>query len=119
LQSHAPIKITPAPPSNVVPIAAFLGIGLALAVVVPVLRDRLDRSIRSPKVAADALDATVLTVLPPPTRRMVHSFAPAGSEAEEAYRALAATAVATDRLPRAIVVMSPTGTLQDMVAANF
>ncbi len=119
LQSHTAAKVTPPPPSGTIPLAAFLGVGLALALLVPLLRDRLDRSIRSPRVAADALDATVLTVLPPSTRRLTHSLAPPGSEIEEAYRSLAATAVATDRLPKAIVVTSPTGTLQDMVAANF
>jgi Mrp family chromosome partitioning ATPase len=119
LQEHPAVGITPPPPSSKVPVLVILGIGLATAILVPVLRDRLDRSIRSPRVAADALDSTVLTVVPPPTRRMTHSFAPQGSETEEAFRALAATAIATDRLPKAIVIMSPTGTLQDMVAANF
>jgi len=119
LQTHSPAKITPPPPSNKAPIAAILGIGLALALLIPILRDRLDRSIRSPKVAAEALDATVLTVLPTLSRRGAHVLAPPGSATEEAYRALAATAVATDRLPKAIIVTAPTGTLQDVVAANF
>jgi Mrp family chromosome partitioning ATPase len=119
LQTHSAAKITPPAPSNRTPILAFLGVGLALALLLPILKDRLDRSIRSAKVAAEALDATVLTVLPPVPRRTVHVLAPPGSETEEAYRALAATAVATDRLPKAIVVTSPTGTLQDTVAANF
>jgi Mrp family chromosome partitioning ATPase len=119
LQTHSAVKITPPAPSNKVPIIAILGIGLALALLIPILRDRLDRSIRSPKVAAEALDATVLTVLPPLNRRGLQALAPPGSETEEAYRALAATAVATDRLPKAIVVSAPTGTLQDLVAANF
>jgi Mrp family chromosome partitioning ATPase len=42
-----------------------------------------------------------------------------GTPHDAAYRALAATAIATDRLPRAIVVTSPVGTIQDSVAANF
>ncbi len=42
-----------------------------------------------------------------------------GTPQDSAYRALAATSVATDRLPQAIVVMSPTGDVQDTVAANF
>ncbi len=119
LQTNAAGKITPPAPSSKVPLIAFLGVGLALALLIPILRDRLDRSIRSPKVAADALDATVLTVLPPVTRRMTRALAAPGSDVEEAYRALAATAIATDRLPKAIVVTSPTGDMQDMVAANF
>jgi Mrp family chromosome partitioning ATPase len=119
LQSLSAAKISPPPPSNKVPIIAFLGIGLALALLIPILRDRFDRSIHSPKAAAEALDATVLTVLPPLNRRGVHALAPPGSQTEEAYRALAATSVATDRLPKSIVVTSPTGDLQDLVAANF
>jgi Mrp family chromosome partitioning ATPase len=119
LQVFPPAQVTPPLPSARIPILAFLGIGLVLALGIPILRDRLDRSIRTPKAAAAALDATVLTTIPPVTRRTRHSFAPHGSTAEEAYRALAATAIATDRLPEAILVTSPTGTLQDMVAANF
>jgi Mrp family chromosome partitioning ATPase len=119
LQSHSAVKLATQTPSNKVPIAAFLGVGLALALLIPILRDRLDRSIRSPKMAAEALDATVLTVLPPLSRRGSHVLAAQGSATEDAYRALAATAVATDRMPKAIVVMSPTGVLQDWVAANF
>jgi len=119
LQTYAPVQVTPPPPPPYVPIAAFLGVGLLLAIAVPILRDRLDRSIRTPKAAAAALGATVLTSVPPVPRRYQHVLAPPGSAPELAYRALAATSIATDRLPEAIVVTSPTGKTQDVVAANF
>ena len=119
LEVYSPAQVTPPPPPPYIPIAAFLGVGLLLAIAVPILRDRLDRSIRTPKEAALALDATVLTSIPPVSRRLQHVLAPPGSAPEVAYRALAATSVATDRLPEAIVVTSPTGTTQDSVAANF
>ena len=41
------------------------------------------------------------------------------SDAAEGYRALAALAIATDRLPRALMVTSPTGDAYGEVAANF
>ena len=119
LQVYSPVQVTPPPPPPYIPIAAFLGVGLLLAIAVPILRDRLDRSIRTPKAAATALGATVLASVPPAPRRYQHVLAPPGSAPELAYRALAATSIATDRLPEAIVVTSPTGKTQDVVAANF
>ncbi len=113
------VQTTPPLPSPLVPIAIFLGVGLALALAVPVLMDRLDHSIRTPKSAGDAFDATVLASIPPTARRLRRSLTVPGTAPDAAYRALAATAIATDRLPQAIVVMAPTGTVHDTVAANF
>jgi Mrp family chromosome partitioning ATPase len=114
-----PVRVTPPPPSPFVPILVFAGIGLLLAVAVPMLIERLDRSIRSPKSAGSAFDATVLASIPATSRRLRRALAVPGTPQDFAYRALAATSVATDRLPQAIVVMSPTGDVQDSVAANF
>jgi Mrp family chromosome partitioning ATPase len=118
VEVDAPVQITPPLPSPVVPILVFLAVGLALALAVPVLMDRLDHSIRTPKSAGQAFDATVLASIPA-SRRFRRSLTVPGSPPDSAYRALAATSIATDRLPQAIVVMSPTGIVQDTVAANF
>jgi Mrp family chromosome partitioning ATPase len=112
-------QITPELPSPVVPAAVFLAIALALALVVPVLMDRVDRSIRTAKAAAIAFDSVVLTSIPAATRKVQRAMAAPGTPWDGAYRALAATSIATDRLPRAILVTSPTGMVQDTVAANF
>jgi Mrp family chromosome partitioning ATPase len=103
----------------IVPAATFLGIGLLVALAAPVLIDRLDRSIRTPRAASLAFDAAVLTSVPAPARNMPRALAAPGTAADGAYRSLAATSVATDRLSQAILVMSPTGNAQDMVAANY
>jgi Mrp family chromosome partitioning ATPase len=119
LEVHPAQQLTPPLPSPTVPVLAFLGVGLLLALAVPILRDRLDHSVRSAQVAAGAFDAPVLTTIPHVARRFRQTLAEPGTEWDGAYRALAATSVATDRLPEAIVVTSPTGTIQDTVAANF
>jgi Mrp family chromosome partitioning ATPase len=113
------VQITPPLPSPLVPILVFVAVGLLLAVAVPVLIDRLDRSIRTSKSAGNAFDATVLASIPATSRRLRRALTVPGTPQDSAYRALAATSVATDRLPQAIVVMSPTGDVQDTVAANF
>jgi len=111
-----PDQIVPELPSPLLPIAIALGAGLLLAIAVPVVMDRLDRTIRDARTAGGALSAPVLSTIPPvsPT-----TLAVPGTRREAAYRALAATSVATDQLPRAIVVTSPVGLVQDGVAANF
>ncbi len=119
VQVNSPIQTTPKLPSPLVPALVFVGIGLALAVAVPVLMDRLDKSIRTPKTAGNAFDATVLASIPPTSRRFRRALTVPGTAPDSAYRTLAATSIATDRLPQAIVVMSPTGIVQDTVAANF
>ena len=112
-------QITPPLPSPTKPAAAFLGIGLALALAAPVLMERLDKSIRTPKTAALSFDSIVLTSIPTASRRHQRELVTPGTPQDGAYRALAATSIATDRLPEAIVVTSPTGIVQDTVAANF
>jgi Mrp family chromosome partitioning ATPase len=113
------VQITPELPSPVVPAAVFLAIALALALVVPILMDRVDHSIRTAKTAAIAFDSVVLTSIPAASRKVQRAMAAPGTPWDGAYRALAATSIATDRLPRAILVTSPTGMVQDTVAANF
>jgi receptor protein-tyrosine kinase len=113
------VNVTPPLSSPVVPAAAILGNGLALALALPVLIDKLDKSIRTAKTAAVSFDSPVLTSVPASSRRVQRSLAAPGTPWDGAYRALAATSIATDRLPTAIVVTSPTGIVQDTVAANF
>lgn len=94
--------------------------GLVLGVASALLADRLDHTIRSPRAAAAAFAAPVLATIPGTARReeFVVLERPE-SRRTEAYRALAATSVATDRLPSAIMVTSPRGDAHEEVAANF
>jgi hypothetical protein len=114
-----PLRISGEPSSPVTPAAVIVGIGLLLAVAAPALRDRFDNTIREPREAVRDIGAPLLSVLPSSARRQTQQLAEPGSELERAYRSLAATTVATDELPRALVVTSPVGSLQDHVAANF
>ena len=97
----------------------ILGIGLLLALALPVLIDRMDHTIRDAKTATAAFSAPVLSSIPADPRPAPDEIAKPGTAREAAFRALAATSVATDRLPRSIVVTSPLGEEQDSVAANF
>jgi Mrp family chromosome partitioning ATPase len=81
--------------------------------------DRLDHSIRDARSANKAFDTPVLSAIPATLRSHQFELAAPGTKHDAAYRALAATSIATDKLPRAIVVTSPTGEVQDGVAANF
>jgi len=112
-------QITPPLSSPLTSVAVALGLGLLLAIAVPVLIDRLDRSIRNARTATNALSAPVLSTIPAMSPLDLEPLAMPGTPREAAYRALAATSVATDQLPRAIVVTSPVGEMQDSVAANF
>lgn len=114
-----PTQIVPELPSSLTPLAVALGLGLLLAIGVPVLMDVLDRTIREPRSAVRALGAPVLSTLPIEYPSDLTQLAERGSTLDAAYRALATTSVATDQLPRAIVVTSPVGEAQDSVAANF
>jgi Mrp family chromosome partitioning ATPase len=114
-----PVQIVPELPSSITPLAVALGLGLLLAIGVPVLMDVLDRTIREPRSAVRALGAPVLSTLPIEYPADLTQLAQPGSSLDAAYRALATTSVATDQLPRAIVVTSPVGEAQDSVAANF
>lgn len=117
------------PPSTIVPatssptraVAAILAGGFLLGLVGAVARDMVDRSIRDAKRASGAFSAPVLATIPA-KRRGDDDFVVlqvASSDRSEAFRVLAATSVATDRLPRAIMVSSPTGRCHEDVAANF
>jgi capsular polysaccharide biosynthesis protein len=109
----APVK------SQQTPTLLIVAVGLVLALGVPVLIDRMDHTIRDAKTAAAAFSAPVLSSIPAATRSREYEIAQPGTAREGAFRALAATAVATDRLPRSIVVTSALGEAQDSVAANF
>jgi Mrp family chromosome partitioning ATPase len=119
VQRRATARISPPPPSPLVPLLQILGIGLLLAVAIPVVMDRLDGTITEVRSAPATLRAGLLATIPPASKRRQRALAPPGSPADLAFRSLAATSISTDRLPRAIMVTSPAGTTQDYVAANF
>lgn len=110
-----PVSESALPPVGVALGAVLLGVVLAVA------RDRFDRTIRSEREASDVLTAPVLATVPAdgaPLHGVAFLDDPR-SPVGQAYRALAATAIATDRLPSAVLVTSPTGTRHGEVAANF
>jgi Mrp family chromosome partitioning ATPase len=115
----APVNVTPEPPTPLIPIAVGVGIAAVLALAVPVLLDRIDHSIRDSHAAGAALAAPVLSTIPAPTGSQLELLARPESPGGHAYRTLATASVATDQLPRAIVVTAPVGHMQDVVAANF
>ena len=119
VQRRTTARITPPPPSPLIPLLQMAGVGLLLAVALPVARDRLDGSITEPKGALNALRTGLLATIPTVPRRLQRSIVPPGSEWDLAFRSLAATSISTDRLQKAVVVTSPAGTTQDFVAANF
>jgi Mrp family chromosome partitioning ATPase/phosphoglycolate phosphatase-like HAD superfamily hydrolase len=114
-----PQDITPEPPTPLIPIGVALGVAALLALGVPVLLDRIDHSIRDSHAAGAALAAPVLSTIPAPPPSHRDTLARPGSPRSHAYRTLATASVATDQLPRAIVVTAPIGQMQDSVAANF
>jgi capsular polysaccharide biosynthesis protein len=114
-----PQTITPEPPSPLIPVAVALGAGLLLALAVPVLMDRFDHTIKDAKTASTTLRAPVLAAIPAWSKSEERTIPSPGSELDRAYRSLAATSVATDRLPRTLLVSSPDGSPQDSVAACF
>jgi Mrp family chromosome partitioning ATPase len=107
--------------SPVIPAAIIILAGLALGLAAAVLVDRRDHTIRSVRVASSTLSAPLLATTPPP-RRGTPEFAileRPDSARSDAFRKLAATCVATDQLPQAIMVSTPEGDSHDYVAANF
>lgn len=107
--------------SSVIPAAVIILAGLALGLASAVLIDRRDHTIRSVRVASSTLSSPLLATTPPP-RRGHPEFAileRPESARSEAFRKLAATCVATDQLPQAIMVSTPEGDTHDYVAANF
>jgi capsular polysaccharide biosynthesis protein len=119
VERPAVLNTTPGLPSPITQVAVIVGVGLLLALALPVLVDRMDHSIRDAKTASAALAAPVLTSIPAANGAKLEALVTPGSARDGAFRALAAASVATDRLPRAIVVTSPTESVQDTVAANF
>lgn len=119
VQTRSAARVTPPPPSPLVPLLEILGVGLLLAVFVPVLLDRLDSTITESRAAPRALHARLLATIPYVPRRLQDAYAPRGSAWDAAFRSLAATSISTDQLPKAIVVTCPLGSTQDNVAANF
>jgi Mrp family chromosome partitioning ATPase len=114
-----PEDITPEPPTPLIPIGVAVGVAALVALGIPVLLDRIDHSIRDSHAASVALAAPVLSTIPAPPQSHMETLARPGSPRSHAYRTLAAASVATDQLPRAIVVSAPVGQMQDSVAANF
>jgi Mrp family chromosome partitioning ATPase len=119
VEQVAPENVTPAPPTPWIPVAAAVGVAVLLAFGVPVLLDRVDHSIRDSNTAGVALAAPVLSTIPASPASHVDALARPESPRGRAYRTLATASVATDQLPRAIVVTAPVGRTQDSVAANF
>ena len=119
VQRRSTARTTPPPPSPLISLLAILAGGVALALVIPVLMDRLDPTITEARSAPGALRSGLLGTIPFMPRRLHHQLAPPGSTWERAFRSLAATSLSTDRLPKAIMVTGPTGSTQDPVAANF
>ena len=103
------------------PIGGILVAGLVLGLGGAVVVDRMDHTIRHADRAARSLSAPLLSKIPSRRGRrgeatvLLHPDSPRA----EAFRDLAATSVATDRLPRAIMVTTPRGDVHDDVAANF
>jgi hypothetical protein len=92
--------------------------GLLFALGAALLVDRADRTIRDPEEAALTFSAPVLSIIPADGEDFAVIAEP-NSLAAEAYRGLAAMSIATDRLPKAIMVSTPTGDAHAQVAANF
>ena len=92
--------------------------GLLLALGAALVVDRADRTIRDPEEAALTFSAPVLSIIPADGEEFAVIAEP-NSLAAEAYRGLAAMSIATDRLPKAIMVSTPTGDAHTQVAANF
>jgi Mrp family chromosome partitioning ATPase len=116
----APENVTPELPTPLIPIGVAVGVAALLALAVPVLLDRVDHSIRDSRAAGAALAAPVLSTIPSPTSAPnLATLARPESPRGHAFRTLATASVATDQLPRAIVVTAPVGQMQDSVAANF
>jgi hypothetical protein len=111
-------RITKTRPTTI-PAAGGLLAGLAIGIGAAVLIDRRDRRIRDPRTAAAAFDAPVLSLLPSSSEGNYVILSDPMSNTAEAYRGLAATSIATDRLPKAIMVSTPHGDAHEEVAANY
>lgn len=117
--SQSPARPVTKVRSTTVPAAGGLLGGLALGLAAAVLVDRRDRRIRDPRTAATAFGAPVLSIVPSTTYSDYAVLSDPLSNVAEAYRGLAATSIATDRLPKAIMVSTPHGDAHEEVAANY
>ena len=109
-------------PSPLIPMAAIIGLGALVGLAAALFFDRLDSTIHNSPAAESALTAQVLSSIPPRHHFEDQYADPAvgnSMQRASAYRQLAATSVATDRLPKALLVTSPTGDTQDGVALNY
>jgi Mrp family chromosome partitioning ATPase len=104
--------------STTLPALGGLFGGLIFALGAALLIDRADRTIRDPEEAALTFSAPVLSIIPSDGEEFAVISEP-NSLAAEAYRGLAAMSIATDRLPKAMMVSTPTGDAHAQVAANF
>jgi hypothetical protein len=111
------VRLTQTRATTLPALGGLLG-GLLLALGAALLVDRADRTIRDPEEAALTFSAPVLSIIPADGEDFAVIAEP-NSLAAEAYRGLAAMSIATDRLPKAIMVSTPTGDAHAQVAANF
>ena len=111
------LRITTSRATTLPALGGLLG-GLLFALGAALLVDRADRTIRDPEEAALTFSAPVLSIIPADGEDFAVIAEP-NSLAAEAYRGLAAMSIATDRLPKAIMVSTPTGDAHAQVAANF
>jgi hypothetical protein len=112
-----PIRVSTSRATTLPALGGLFG-GLLFALGAALLVDRADRTIRDPEEAALTFSAPVLSIIPADGEDFAVIAEP-NSLAAEAYRGLAAMSIATDRLPKAIMVSTPTGDAHGQVAANF
>ena len=86
--------------------SAACSAGCCFALGAALLVDRADRTIRDPEEAALTFSAPVLSIIPADGDEFAVIAEP-NSLAAEAYRGLAAMSIATDRLPKAMMVSTP------------
>jgi Mrp family chromosome partitioning ATPase len=105
--------------STTLPALGGLLVGLLIALGAALLVDRADKTIRDPATAAAAFAAPVLSRIPVNGDGDFAVLAHPTSLTADAYRGLAATSIATDRLPSAMMVTTPHGDTHEPVAANY
>jgi len=117
ISQSAPTRVAKVQATTLPALGGLFG-GLLFALGAALLVDRADRTIRDPEEAALTFAAPVLSIIPADGDEFAVVAEP-NSLAAEAYRGLAAMSIATDRLPKAMMVSSPTGDAHAQVAANF